>query len=73
MTIPDERRRARVNLPVSIYRLGEEPEDNLMETTTAEERFELVRVLSQRMFEIAGHTAAAYRRSEIPIRVIRGG
>ena len=70
VTIPDERRRARANLPVSIYRLGDEPEDKLMETTTAEERFDLVRVLSQRMFEIAGGTPAEYRRSEIPIRVI---
>ena len=62
-----------MNLPVSIYRLGDEPDDKLMKTTTAEERLDLVRILSQRMFEIAGEIPPAYRRSEIPIRVIRGG
>ena len=37
---PDQERRSK--WPVRIYPLGEEPADNLLETTTAEERLAMV-------------------------------
>ena len=47
MTTP-ERRAARANLPVRIYRLGEEPPDAWPASTTAADRFEMVAALSAR-------------------------
>ena len=52
-----------------VFRLGEEPSDDLSDSTTAEERFEMVAMLSERMLEL-GPTPTGARR-EIPVRVIR--
>jgi len=71
MTTP-ARRAARADLPVRIFRLGEEPVDDLSSTTTAEERLEMVALLSARMCELAGTPAPMYSRAEIPVRVTRG-
>ena len=66
-----DRPAARANLPVHIYRLGEEPPDDLLATTTPAQRLEMVAELSARVFEIAGHPAPSYARKDIPVRVIR--
>ena len=70
MTTP-ERRAARAELPVRIYRLGEEPPDDWLEHTTPAERFQMVFDLSARMFEFDGRPAPAYTRASIPVRLTR--
>lgn len=54
-----------------IFRLGEEPTDDLSDITTPAERFEMVALLTARMLEFSGTPAPLYSRHEIPIRVIR--
>jgi hypothetical protein len=57
----------------SVFRLGEEPRDDLRATTTAEERIELLRALSERAWRLTGRSVPAYSRGEIPIQVTRSG
>lgn len=64
----DERRRA-----VRIFRLGDEPSDDLSDTTTAEERLAMLWELSGRAWALTGRPFASYRREEMPGRVIRPG
>lgn len=58
---------------VRLRPLGAEPDeaDDISRTTTVEERVELVRTLSRRMWELTGRPFPAYSRSEIPVRVAR--
>lgn len=58
-------------MPIRIFRLGEEPRDDLRSSTTAEERFELVRVLTARTHELGGGGPPTYERGDIPVRVVR--
>lgn len=64
----DERRRA-----VAIFRLGEEPTDDLSDTTTAEQRIEMVRELTERAWRLSGRSLPSYSRKTIPVRVTRLG
>lgn len=64
-------RRVREGLPVRVYRLGEEPGDDLSASTTPEQRIEMVAELSRRMWELSGRPAPTYPRSRMPGRVIR--
>ncbi len=68
---PPERRAARADMPVRIYRLGEEPPDTWLSSTTAAARFEMVAELSARMFEIGGRPAPSYTRALMPVQVVR--
>jgi hypothetical protein len=70
MTDPD-RRTARREAPMRVFRLGEEPADDLSATTTAEQRLEMVAELSRRMWELTGRETPTYERARIPVRVIR--
>lgn len=54
-----------------IYRLGEEPGDNLSDVTSPSQRVEMVWELSARMWELTGKPVPAYTREQIPIRIIR--
>ncbi len=58
-------------MPVRIFRLGEEPADDLSATTTPSQRFEMVIALSARMFELGARPLQSYPRNEMPIRVLR--
>jgi hypothetical protein len=62
---------ARETWPVRVYRLGEEPGEDLSATTTVEQRLAMVDVLSQRMWELSGQPVPAYTRPSIPGRVLR--
>ena len=53
-----------------VYRLGEEPPEDLMGTTTAEERLEMLARLTERAWELTGRLFPSYERHEIPARVI---
>lgn len=71
-SIPDPRAPAhRANWPVKIYRLGEEPGDDLSTSTTPEERIELVWELSRRMWMLTGRPWPHTARRDLPVRVIR--
>lgn len=65
----DEVRRSRG--PIRVFRLGEEPGDDLSAETTPEERIELVWELTRRMWELAGATAPPVPREHLPVRIIR--
>ncbi|HEX5385328.1 MAG TPA: hypothetical protein VFW66_01360 [Gemmatimonadales bacterium] len=62
---------ARRAWPIHVYRLGQEPGDDLSAVTTAEQRLEMVAILSARMWTLTGRPRPSYRRAEMPIRVIR--
>ncbi|MBI4421881.1 MAG: hypothetical protein HY560_13740 [Gemmatimonadetes bacterium] len=64
-------RRAREAWPVRVYRLGEEPSDDLSGTTTPEQRLEMVAQLSQRMWELSAKPVPSYSRADMPGRVLR--
>lgn len=56
--------------PARVFRLGEEPRDDLTATTTPEERLEMVAVLSARMQELSGIPSQPLRRDRIAIRLV---
>ncbi|MGH7656032.1 MAG: hypothetical protein ACREN6_15355 [Gemmatimonadaceae bacterium] len=57
--------------PVRIFRLGSEPRDDLLPSTTAEQRLEMVATLSRRAWELTGRAVVPIPRSEWPIVVRR--
>lgn len=57
--------------PVRIYRLGEEPGEDLSGVTTPAERIAMVWELSVRMWELTGQSLPTYTRGSMPGRVIR--
>ncbi|HUO51577.1 MAG TPA: hypothetical protein VMT93_03585 [Gemmatimonadaceae bacterium] len=67
----DARRKLRESWPVRIYRLGEEPPDDLSAQTTAAERIEMVWELSRRMWELTGKPIPQYDRAHMPVRIVR--
>lgn len=58
-------------LPVRVFRLGEEPSDDLSSSTSAEARFEMVAMLSARMVEFNPTPPPSPTRRGFPVRVIR--
>jgi len=63
--------RARQRGVLRVYRLGEEPGDDLSGTTTAAERVALVWELSRRMWALTGKPTGAVPRHQLPIHVVR--
>ena len=57
--------------PVRVFRLGEEPGDDLSASTTLSQRLEMVWTLRDRMWELTGRPVPTYSRSDMPIRIIR--
>ena len=57
--------------PVRVFRLGEEPSDDLTSSTSAEERFEMVAMLSTRMVEFCPTPAPPPMPRGHPVRVVR--
>ncbi len=53
-----------------VLRLGEEPRDDLLDSTTAEERLALLRELTERAWRLSGRAFPSYSRHDIPVRVI---
>lgn len=56
--------------PLRVYRLGEEPGDDLSSTTTTEERLAMVWPLTLEAWETAGRPLPSYTRAETPIRAV---
>jgi hypothetical protein len=70
--MPDDPSAARRrDLPARVFRLGEEPRDDLSNVTTPEQRIEMVAELTRRYWELSGRAWPAYTRAEMPVRVIR--
>ena len=66
-----ERAAARGSWPIRVYRLGEEPDDDLSGTTTAAERLEMMWPLAVDAWASSGQPIPDYPRKEAPVRVIR--
>jgi len=56
---------------VHIFRLGEEPRDDLRETMTAEDRLRLLRRLSDRAWMLGGKPIPGVPRSRMTVRITR--
>ena len=67
----DESRARRGSWPVRKFRLGSEPSDDLSDSTTAEERLEMMWPLTLEAWLLSGKPIPDYRRDETPIRVVR--
>jgi hypothetical protein len=57
--------------PVRVFRLGDEPRDDLRDTTTVEERLGILRQLSERAWALSGRLLPTYSRDRMPVRVTR--
>jgi hypothetical protein len=66
-----ERAAARRSWPVRIYRLGEEPDDDLSATTTAAERLAMMWPLAVDAWASSGKEIPDYPRNETPVRILR--
>ncbi|HEV2854611.1 MAG TPA: hypothetical protein VHC97_17580 [Thermoanaerobaculia bacterium] len=66
-----ERAAARRSWPIRVYRLGEEPDDDLSATTTAAERLAMMWPLAVDAWTLSGQGIPDYPRNEMPVRVIR--
>lgn len=58
--------------PAHVYRLGEEPGDDLSAVTTAEQRVAMVWELTARMWALTGRPLPSYARAEMPVTVVLG-
>jgi hypothetical protein len=58
----------RTTWPVSKYRLGDEPTDDLSETTTAEQRLEMMWPLALEAWSLTVQPLPDYARKDTPIR-----
>ena len=67
----DAGRRARAGWPVRVFRLGDEPSDDLRGHTTAEERLAMMWPLAVEAWATSGRVLAEYPRHRMPGRVIR--
>lgn len=56
---------------VRVFRLGQEPADDLSSLTTAEQRLAMVALLTHRMWELTGRPVPSYQRASMPGRVLR--
>jgi hypothetical protein len=63
--------RDRDQWPVRVYRLGEEPSDDLSSSTSPDERLAMMWELAERGWRLAGREIPEYRRSRMPGRVLR--
>jgi hypothetical protein len=57
--------------PVRKYRLGEEPSADLSETTTPEQRLEMVWTLTMDAWSLTGRSLPDYPRHAAPVRCLR--
>ena len=61
------------SVPVRVYRLGEEPGDDLSASTTPEERLAMVWELTLRAWALSGRPIPTYERHEMPVIIQRRG
>ncbi|MGQ0722283.1 MAG: hypothetical protein ACT4PE_12045 [Candidatus Eiseniibacteriota bacterium] len=61
------RAKDRLHWPVRVHRLGEEPSESLLESTTAEERLAMMWPLAMEAWSLAGRLEPALPRSKLPV------
>lgn len=66
-----QRRALRAEWPVRVYRLGEEPGDDLSGETTPAERLAMMWPLALEAWAVAGRALPSYRRHELPLSTRR--
>ena len=66
----DVPKRVREGLVVRMHRLGEEPPDDILQHTTADERLAMVWTLTERIWKLQGSRPCPYSRATMPIRII---
>jgi hypothetical protein len=71
MTDANNRAAARKSWPIRKHRLGEEPSDDLRDSTTAEERLQMMWQLAVDAWSLANRPIPDYNRNEAPIRKLR--
>ena len=69
----DDRRESRRGWPVRVFRLGDDPGDDLRGSTTPEERLAMMWPLALDAWASAGEGLPTYTRDQMPGRVVRGG
>lgn len=62
---------ARRNWPIRVFKLGEEPPEDLSATTTAAERLAMMWPLALEAWAFSGRPLPDYKRSETPVQIIR--
>ena len=67
----EESRVRRQSWPVRKYRLGSEPSEDLSDSTTAEQRLEMMWPLTLEAWSLSGEPLPDYVRSEAPVRRFR--
>lgn len=67
------RRAARASWPIARFQLGEEPADDLSAVTTPAQRIAMMWGLAESAWRLAGLPWPTYRRSDLPVRVLRPG
>jgi hypothetical protein len=65
------RARNRRSWPVLVTSLHDQPTDDLSASTTLEERIAMMRPLALAAWQVAGIALPRYRRSRIPVRIVR--
>jgi hypothetical protein len=68
---PEGARAGRRSWPVRKHRLGSEPSDDLSDSTTAEQRLEMMWPLALEAWALSGEPLPDYARNEAPVRRIR--
>ena len=69
----EARAAGRGDWPVSRYRLGEDPGDDLSDVTNAAERIAMMWMLAESGWKIAGRELPSYDRGNIPARLFPPG
>lgn len=64
---------SRRNWPIRVYRLGEEPSEDLSAVTTAAERLAMMWPLALDAWAVAGRPLPDYPRHLAPVRILRKG
>jgi hypothetical protein len=65
--------RDRAGWPIRRFRLGDEPGDDLSETTTPTERIAMMWALAQEGWLLSGRPLPTYGRTDMPSRLFRPG
>ena len=68
MTDANDRTAARRGWPIRKHRLGEEPSDDLRDSTTAEERLQMMWQLAVDAWSLTDRPIPDYKRDEAPVR-----
>ena len=69
----DPRRVGRARWPIARFRLGEEPTDDLSESTSPAERIAMMWTLAESAWRLAGRHLPTYDRRNIPATFYRPG